>query len=300
LETGGVISANSQTHSQPQHVNGRLRLGFSVEATSPQTSCRIYEQCPPLQVVRAFPLREGGTLVHLHNLSGGVLGGDRLKVAVEVGPGATAQVTSTGATRLYRSRTDAPAAEQATEIQISAGGLLEYLPDPLIPFAGSRYRQSTRITLEDDAGLFWWETIAPGRAARGELFAYDLLHVRFELAALGKPIAREHFVLEPQKRPLSALARLGPYRYLSCLYICRVGLEEVRWLGLEEQMGALAGQFSQPGEIIWGVSSLVAHGLVVRGLSRQGQDIPAGLVAFWHVAKQALYGQDAHPPRKIY
>lgn len=268
--------------------------------TTAQTSCQVYEQHHPLQVVRAFPLPEGETLVHLHNISGGILGGDHLEIHLEVEPGATAQVTSTGATRVYRSRPDAPDAEQTIDVQIGAGGLLEYLPDLLIPFAGSRYRQSTRITLADNAGLFWWETIAPGRAARGELFAYDLLQVRFDLAALGKPIAREHFVLEPQQRPLSALASLGPYRYLSSFYICRVGLETTRWLGLEEQLGALAEEHSQPGETIWGASSLVAHGLVVRGLSRQGWDIAASLVAFWRAAKQALYGQDIHPPRKIY
>jgi urease accessory protein len=189
---------------------------------------------------------------------------------------------------------------QTIDVQIGTGGLLEYLPDPLIPFAGSRYRQSTRITLADDAGLFWWETIAPGRAARGELFAYDLLSVSFALAAQGLPIAREQFALEPQQRSLSALARLGPYRYLSSFYICRVGLEAARWLSLEEQLSALAEGRSQPGETVWGVSALVAHGLVVRALSRQGYDIPASLLVFWRAAKQALYGQDIRPPRKIY
>lgn len=300
MEIIWATKANAPAQASRQRVDGRLRLGFKVGTTTAQTSCQIFEQHHPLQVVRAFPLPEGGTLVHLHNISGGILGGDRLKIHIEVELGATAQVTSTGATRLYRSRPDAPDAEQAIDVQIGTNGLLEYLPDPLIPFAGSRYRQSTRITLADDAGLFWWETIAPGRVACGELFAYDLLQVRFDLAALGKPIAREHFVLEPRQRTLSALARLGLYRYLSSFYICRVGLETTRWLGLEEQLSALAEEHSQPGETIWGVSSLVAHGLVIRGLSRQGWDIAASLVAFWRAAKQALYGQDIHPPRKIY
>jgi len=300
LETGAAAIASDQISGGVRRVNGRLRLGFSLAPEAPQTSCRVYEQHPPLQIIRAFPLPECGTLVHLHNLSGGILGGDHLEIAVEVGSGAYAQLTSTGATRLYRSRPEAPAAEQMMTITIGPGGLVEYVPDPLIPFAGSRYRQVTQIALEEGAGLFWWETITPGRVARGERFAYDSLHMCFDLTALCKSIAREHFVLEPQQRSLSSLARLGPYSYLSSFYICRVGAGAACWSRLEEQLSALAEELSRPGDIIWGVSSLVAHGLVVRALSCQGWEIPAGLVAFWRVAKQALYGQDVHPPRKIY
>jgi hypothetical protein len=48
------------------------------------------------------------------------------------------------------------------------------------------------------------------------------------------------------------------------------------------------------------VSTLVAHGLAIRAVSKQGRDIAHGLQAFWHAAKIALYGQPAIPPRKIY
>ena len=48
---------------------------------------------------------------------------------------------------------------------VAENDLLELLPDPLIPFAGSAYQQQTQIDLADNAGLFWWETIAPGREA---------------------------------------------------------------------------------------------------------------------------------------
>src|SRR5262249_45170159 len=159
------------------------------------------------------------------NVSGGVLGGDRLELKVEVGPQAQAQLTSTGATRLYRQRANRPASEQHTEIHVAEGGLLEYLPDPLIPFAGSHYHQKTRIELSPGSGLFWWETIAPGREARGELFEYDALQIELDLTVAGRPIALERLQLEPQLRPLSSVARLGPYRYLTSFYICRPGQE---------------------------------------------------------------------------
>jgi urease accessory protein len=235
----------------------------------------------------------------MHNLSGGVLAGDRLSVELDFGPNARAQITSTGATRLYRSRPQAPPAEYATHVRTREGALLEYLPDPLIPFAGSRYRQHTVVSLENDAGLFWWDTVAPGREARGEVFSYHHLHLNFELRVDGIPVALERSDLDPMARPLQSAARLGPYRYFSTFYVCRAGASENVLRALEKELAAVAGQLSSP-VIIWALGRLPAHGLVVRALSRNGRDIAEGLVTFWRVAKQALYGEVAVIPRKIY
>ncbi len=283
-----------------QQVKGRLHLNFIYDQTCQQTRMTISEQQPPLKVIRAFPLTDGAALVHLQNLSGGILGGDQLATTVEVGARACVQLTSTSATRLYRSHPQAPIATQTNDIQVKENGLLEYLPDPLIPFAGSRYQQHTRIELAADAGLFWWETVTPGRVARGELFDYEMLHIGLEIIAQGKPLAIERLKLEPRSRSHSSLARLGSYPYFASFYICRVGLGAACWLRLEKEFSELAQQLSRPAEISWGVSTLVAHGLLIRAISRQGREVAAGLQAFWQAAKRALYGREAIPPRKIY
>ncbi len=279
--------------------DGRLSLEFTYDAAAACTRLHVLEQRQPLKVVRGFALSDGGALVHLHNLSGGVLAGDRLSLNFSVGPGARAQITSTSATRAYRSSAQGTQAEVATEVEVGENALLEYLPDPLIPFAGARYSQCTAVTLRAGAGLFWWETLAPGREARGERFSYDALRLSFELHAAGMPIAIEHNHLQPSIRPLDSLARLGPFRYLSTFYICRPEAPESLWNSLLQQLHALAVTQTSP-VIIWGLARLPAHGLVVRALSRNGRDIARGQVAFWRAAKQALYGQDAVIPRKIY
>ncbi len=283
----------------PGRAHGRLRLCFGADAEG-RTHLTERAQEPPLQIVRAFDLPDGAALVHLHNISGGILGGDRMETVVEVGPGAQAQLTTTGATRVYRPRgADAPAI-QTTDVFVAAGGLLEYLPDPLIPFAGARFRQETRITLAPGAGLFWWETVAPGRVAHGESFAYECLELALDLQAEGRLIARERARLEPHLRPLQTPARLGPYGHFCTLYVCRVGEPPARWSALEAELGALARDMNRPGESLWGASTLPMHGLTVRGLSRTGRDLPAGLRTFWQAAKRVLYGRDALPPRKVY
>jgi urease accessory protein len=279
--------------------DGRLSLQFAYDAQTARTQLNVVEQRQPLKVVRAFTLGGGAALVHVHNLSGGVLAGDRLSLELEIGARARAQVTSTGATRLYRSRPQAAPAEFLNRIHVAEHALLEYLPDPLIPFAGSRYRQHTVMDLQDGAGLFWWETVAPGREARGEVFSYDHLHLSFELRVAGIPIAIDHSDLAPEARPLQSPVRLGSYRYFSSFYICSAGAAEPTWRALEKELLGLAGKLSTA-VIIWGLGRLPTHGLVVRALSRNGRDIAEGLVAFWRVAKLALYGEVAVIPRKIY
>lgn len=259
----------------------------------------VYAQQPPLKVIRAFPVADGGVLLHLHNVSGGVLGGDQLEISVQVGTGAYAQLTSTSATRIYRSQSHLSAATQIFEVIVEENGLLEYLPDPIIPFAGSRYIQRSRIKLAANAGLFWWETLAPGRTAHDEIFKYDLLHVDLDIFVQGRPLALERVRLDALSQ-FSSLARFGVYRYLSSFYICKVGLEAADWLRLEKDLSTITQQLTVPGEIYWGVSTLVAHGLVVRALSYEGRDILSGLHNFWRAAKQALYGREAIIPRKVY
>lgn len=287
----------NRAESTPR-VHGHLRLRFEVRGE--QTILAESEHQLPLQVVRAFQVDDGGALVHLHNLSGGVLSGDNLDLTVEVGSRAVAQVTSTGATRIYRSRKNAEPAQHRVQIRVENDGLVEYLPDQLIPFAGSRYRQETRIELGTNAGLFWWETVAPGREAGNEMFAYDLLQLKTWISALGQPIAIEHMRIEPARRSIFSLARLGAYAYFSTFYICRVGVETSRWLELERLLGELAAQLSRPSKTVWGVSPLRAHGVVVRALSVRGREIARRLPDFWRAAKLFLYDREAVLPRKVY
>lgn len=238
--------------------------------------------------------------MHLQNVSGGVLGGDRLKTELVVNSGAEAQVTTTSATRVYRERAEYGPAMQETTVLVEEDGLLEYVPDPLIPFAGADYEQNTRVILENGAGLFWWEIVAPGRVACGEEFAFHRLLSRFDIVADGAPIARERIKLEPAAQSAISPARLGPYRYWASFYICRVGEPESTWRSLETELLEIAQKMSGSVDTVLAVSALASDGLMIRSLSQSGAQIPAGLTRFWSHAKQRLYGRDPILPRKIF
>src|SRR5690349_4454938 len=109
------------------------------------TRLRVRRQDVPWRVLRGFPNAAGETLAHLNNISGGILDTDDLHLRLDVQQGAQAQLTSTGATRIYRSRSPARQARTTMEVEIAEDAFLEYVPDALIPYADSRYEQSTRI-----------------------------------------------------------------------------------------------------------------------------------------------------------
>jgi urease accessory protein len=282
----GVDAPQLDRDPSVHKLDARLALRFE------RKGLRIIEQTPPLRVVRAF-----GNLVHLHNLSGGVLSGDRLSLDIEVAAGARAQVTTTGATRLYRHRTGSADSSQQTRIAVGDDALLEYLPDALIPYAGSRHTQSTEIVLGRNSTMFWWETLTPGRQAMGETFVFDRLRISTRVMNAEHPLLIEDFELSPHERPLESAARFGKYTHLASFYAFQTGRSPSKWRELENALNEFARE--QGSSSIWGASMLAADGMVVRGLSPTARDVPATLAGLWSIARRFLTGEDAVPPRKI-
>jgi urease accessory protein len=283
----------------PPRLRASLTLDFAHDEFAGHTVLAASRQEPPLKVVRAFTLRDGAALAHLHNVSGGLLGGDHLALKVNVGAGARVQLTTTGATRIYRPRREALPTTQSNEFAVNEGALLEYVPDSIIPFAGARFSQATTIHLAQGAGLFWWEILAPGREAHGEMFAYDWVEMKMDVVALGQPIASERVRIEPGKRSTSSFARLGPYRTWATFCIAQVGRSAAEWLALEHELREQTMPLAKHGETLWGISALSAHGVMVRCVAVHGRRVLPGLQMLWQTAKRRLYGRDATPPRKV-
>ena len=261
---------------------------------------QVERQDPPWKVVRAFALAECGKLVHLHNVSGGVLAGDRLALEVQVEAGAAAQLTTTGATRLYRHRAGAADSLQSAAFAVGDGAMLEFLPDPVIPYAASRHTQRTEIRLGRGATLLWWEVLAPGRLAAGERFAFDVLRVQTSIHAAGRPIFLEDYALEPARQDLASPVRMLGYSHMASLCAVQEGRPSEFWRSLEQRLNEIAAASTSPGRALWGASALASGALLVRGLAASGRFVYEPLVEFWRAARLALTGRDCPLPRKIY
>ena len=251
-------------------------------------------------MVRAFPLRNQGSLVHLNNVSGGVLAGDRLELNIEVEEDAAAQITTTGATRLYRHRAGRNDSEQRTRILVRDGGMLEYLPDSIIPYAGSRHVLHTEIRLGRASTLFWWEVLAPGRLAAGERFAFERLHVRTELRCQARPILKEDYSLEPARKDLSETVRMSEYTHLASFCVAGEGRSAASWRRLEDRLNRVARESTCLGQAVWAATTLVSDGILVRGCCTSARFVLHPLIQFWRTARVAITGLDVEIPRKSY
>lgn len=238
---------------------------------------RVLRQDPPWKVIRAF-----GPLVHLHNVSGGILSGDRLSLEVEAA--APMLITTTGATRLYRHRAGAEDSSQRAKFFIREGATLEYLPDPLIPFAGSRHSQHVSLELERGATLIWWEVLA-------NTFAFERLEISSVVDICGRPALRENFVLEPSKRPLTSAARMGGSTHFTSFHVFSEGKTSAFWSNMVDRLRRAVPEG-------WGVSALASGGVTARALLKRHH--PELLDALRNAASMLVNGKPSVPPRKVY
>jgi len=160
-------------------------------------------------------LDQGHLVQSIVNPTAGFFDGDHLETNIHVAPGAKLVLSTPSASRVYRTRSGA-AAVSCQKFRVEENASLEWITEPFIPHAGARYVQRTRIDLHPRASLLFFDWIAPGRVAMGEIFAYQ--HLRWELdLSLGDTlIARERYDLRPGDDSLEALrAKFPAAHYLS-------------------------------------------------------------------------------------
>lgn len=183
-----------------------------------RTSLQSRRQRFPLRTTIPFYLDSVAldmAFVYVQNPTGGVFAGDHLLASVAAGPGARVHLTTQSATRIYR--TEGALARQELRFKLGAGAYVENIPDPLIPHAGSRYCQETSVELALGAMFVAAETVAPGRRARGERFAYDLLELRTVVSRDGQELCAEALRLEPSRARVDRAGVLGASDYLVSL-----------------------------------------------------------------------------------
>lgn len=123
-------------------------------------------QKDPLRVL--FPRVAGDEPVTavLLTTSGGLVGGDTLKIAVAVDKNARALVTTQAAEKIYRSA--GPQARIETRLRVEPGAWLEWLPQETILFDRARLARRIRVEVEPTGRFLGGEVLVCGRTAYGE------------------------------------------------------------------------------------------------------------------------------------
>ncbi|QGZ28583.1 urease accessory protein UreD [Stutzerimonas stutzeri] len=213
---------------------------------------------------------------------GGIAGGDHLNIDVQVGSQAWAQLTSPGAAKWYRSTGPA---HQTLTLRVDAGATLEWLPQETIVYAAAQAQLDTRITLQGDARLFYWDIIALGRPASGERFDAGHFQARLDITRDGELLWHERQRVIGDDGLLDSPIGLDGQPVFATLIVSgeidAPLMERCRALG-----GQVRGDLTQ------------LPGLVVgRCLASEALHARAWLIDLWRLLRPALLGREAVPPR---
>lgn len=268
--------------------HAELHLGFA--RTGERTVLRESRHRGPLRVQKAlYP--EGDTVcqaIVLHPPSG-IAGGDQLAIAVEVGGGAHAQLTTPGAGKWYRS--GGADASQRIDFTVGEGATLEWLPQETIVFDGAQARMETQVSLAADSRYIGWDILCLGRAASGERFENGQFSLLFRVNRSDRPIWLERAHLAGNDPMLSSPAGWAGHSVCGTL-LCSFPELPQQAAALLETLRAIAPADAAP----HGITALPGM-LIARYLGDNSEAARLWFVELWKILRPACLGCPAVIPR---
>jgi urease accessory protein len=174
---------------------GRLDLVFAARGGRTillDSYCEV-----PFKITRTLSTAADGIAhIMLMHCTAGLFGGDRVEMTVRVERGARVRLMQQSATRVHPSQ--GRIAVQTSRIQVEKGGELEFVLEPVIPFAESRFQQRTTLEVEKGARLLYWEGLMAGRVGRGEIWEFDEVSSETNLRLEQRLAFLDRLHLQPQ------------------------------------------------------------------------------------------------------
>jgi urease accessory protein len=215
---------------------------------------------------------------------GGIAGGDRLDIDVNVGAQAWAQLTSPGAAKWYRAA--GPAFQQLT-FKVAAGATLEWLPQETIVFSDAKAELTTAIELQGDARLLYWDVVALGRPASGERFERGHFQSHLDIRRDGQLLWHERQRLVGDDGLLASPIGLDGKPVFATLIVTGE---------IDAELMEACRNLAEHSPVRGDVTQL--PGLVVaRCLADEALHARAWLIELWKLLRPTLLGREALAPR---
>lgn len=261
---------------------GKLRLeyarrnGRTIIARSHCTS--PWHLFPPIYLDDS-----GAAYTLLLNPSGGLVGGDRLSIDMTLGPQSHVLISTPSANRVYRSLGDE--AEQKVRLSVASGAVLEWFPEVTIPFAGSRFVQTVDVTLAEGATALIWDSLASGRIARGERWAFASLQNEIRITTASEERLLERYGITPTQGEVGLVSE---YDYVASLFVVGDAVERAKWAALRAALAEILDSLG--GDVLGGVTEPPVPGLAVKLVARSAQTLLCMQESLWDRIRRDLLG----------
>ncbi len=190
---------------------GRGALAF--RRVGPKTVLARAFAASPLRILTP---RNHGTAawVFLANFGGGLVDGDDIEVSVDAEPEANAFLGTQASTKVYRSPRGC---SQRFDVRVAEGASVAFVPDPVVCFAGARYRQRIDVSLGPRASLVLLDGYTAGRSARGERWQFTRFESKTTVARAGSNLIVDSTRLDPAHGPIGE--RMGRFDAMLSLVV---------------------------------------------------------------------------------
>lgn len=179
------VQAQTSVQSSATFLANRAtgHIGLSVAAAGGVTRRARVDEHGSLRV--RFPNVTGDALeAVIVNTGGGMTGGDRFTVDMEVGEGAHLVAGTAAAEKIYRST--GPAAEMDVTLKVAADGRLAWLPQETILFDRVQLARRIAVDVAEGGSLIMAEAVVFGRTAMGEALTEGSFTDRWRVRLGGK------------------------------------------------------------------------------------------------------------------
>jgi urease accessory protein len=288
-----ATSSSSPERAAPARVGRDGRLDLAFERRDGRTILTRRRFTLPLQALEPLYLDGAGaaTMVLL-NPTGGVLGGDVLETRVDVGASAHVCLTTAAATQVYRAR--AEPSRLRLLVRVGAGGVLEHVPDHLIPSPGARLVQETVVELLPGATALVWDGWAAGRVARGETWGFDRLDTTLTVRDTRGLVLHDRARLDGRATSWAPQAAEGMAYVGTFAVVCAAPTDWSAVTARLQQTVDAAGP-----AVLGGATTLGRGGALVRFLAVTASAMSGLAAAVWAVSRHALLGAPPLALRKL-
>ena len=241
----------------------------------------------PLAIQKAlYP--EGDRVCHaiLLHPPGGIAGGDRLEISIEVETGAHALLTTPGATKWYR--TAGAQASQRVGISVGRNAICEWMPQENIFFDSAHAQNALTVDLHEGAVFCGWDVVCLGRTASGERFRAGQIRQHLRVTRGAKPLFEELGTLEGGSALLDSPVGMAGYPICATFIMAGVAADRD---GLD-----LCRAAAPAGDCKWGVSAM-GEVVIARCLTFTAEAAREYFLKMWEHLRPRYAQMPARVPR---
>jgi urease accessory protein len=236
----------------------------------------------PLKISKAFREDDSDRLcLYMVDVSPGMLDGDRYHLDFDLKENCHLVLTNQSFTKVHPCPRDE--AQLHAKFRVGEGAVLEYFPEPTIPYADSVLKAVQRFDLASDATLLFAEVNTPGRTHRDEQYQFRRLDNQVEVYRAGKLVVWDHFLAEPLQSQIHATGAMESYTHNSTFWILTPRPSQT----LLERIRGILSQLDEANMLA--AASLTADkGICVRMLGHNVWQLQQLIQTIWNACREEL------------